>query len=123
MKIDVAGRARREIKRIDAWWRANRDSQELFKQELANAEECLASTPELASVYVIRRKRRIRWLLLPKTEVKLYYWIDEKQAVVHVVSAWGAAENGSEAVSIFDTANFDEGEFLLGVRFGMSPHL
>jgi hypothetical protein len=90
VKIDVAGRARREIERIDAWWRASRDSQELFKQELANAEAFLASTPELAGVYVIRRRRRIRWLLLPKTEVKLYYWIDEPHAVVHVVAVWGA---------------------------------
>lgn len=95
MKIDVAGRARREIKRIDAWWRANRDSQELFKQELANAEEFLASTPDLASLYVSRRKRKIRWLLLPKTAVKLYYWIDEHQAVVHVVSVWGARRERS----------------------------
>jgi hypothetical protein len=90
VKIDVARRARREIKQIDEWWRTNRDSQELFKQELANAEEFLASTPELARVYVIRHKRKIRWLLLPKTEVKLYYWIDERRAVVHVVSVWGA---------------------------------
>ena len=89
MKIDIATRARREIERIDAWWRANRDHQELFKQELAEAEEFLEHTPELASVYVIRSKRKVRWLLLRKTEVKLYFWVDEKRAVVHIVSAWG----------------------------------
>ena len=90
MKLDIAGRARREIERIDAWWRANRDHRDLFKDELADAEEFLANTPELAAVYVLRGRRKVRWLLLPKTEVKLYFWVDEKHAVVHVVSAWGA---------------------------------
>ncbi|HET9954214.1 MAG TPA: hypothetical protein VFQ61_06910 [Polyangiaceae bacterium] len=89
MKIVVTVRARREIERIDAWWRANRDHQDLFKEELAEAEDFLASTPELARVYVIRGKRKVRWLLLRKTEVKLYFWLDEQHAVVRIVSAWG----------------------------------
>jgi hypothetical protein len=90
VKLDIAGRAWREIERIDAWWRANRDSQELFKDELANAEEFLANTPELAAVYVVRGRRKVRWLLLPKTAVKLYFWVDAKHSTVHVISAWGA---------------------------------
>jgi hypothetical protein len=90
VKLDIAGRARREIERIDVWWRANRDHQDLFKEELANAEEFLANTPELAAVYVVRGRRKVRWLLLPKTDVKLYFWVDKKHEIVHVVSAWGA---------------------------------
>lgn len=89
MKVDIAAQALREIERIDAWWHANRNHQELFKEELTAAEEFLTHTPELAPVYVIRRRRKVRRLLLRKTGVQLYFWVDEKHAVVHIVSAWG----------------------------------
>lgn len=40
-------------------------------------------------MYVVRGRRKVRWLLLPKTEVKLYFWVDVKHEIVHVISAWG----------------------------------
>ena len=91
MKVEIGGRARRQVERFDAWWRKNRDkAPELFEQELAKAEEFLATTPHLARQYVVRRGRLIRWLLLPKTKVKLYFWMDEESATVNVISVWGS---------------------------------
>jgi hypothetical protein len=40
-------------------------------------------------VHVVRGSREIRWILPPKTKVKLYFWINEKAGFVRVVSAWG----------------------------------
>jgi hypothetical protein len=89
VKVEASDRAHAQIERIDRWWRSQRDkAPELFKQELAKAEKFLAVTPHLATVYFERRDRVIRWVILPKTKVKLYVWIDEKADVVHVVSAW-----------------------------------
>ena len=90
MRVNVSKRARRQIERIGAWWRQHRNkAPNLFKEELADAETFLSNTPHFARVYVTRGTRTIRWLLLPKTSVKLYFWVDEKAATVHVVTAWG----------------------------------
>jgi hypothetical protein len=90
VKVETSSRARAQIERIDAWWRGQRDkAPELFKEELSRAEAFLAVTPNLAKVYQTRRDRPIRWVILPKTKVKLYFWVDEKKGIVNVVSAWG----------------------------------
>jgi hypothetical protein len=89
-QIVIAKRAQQQIDRIEVWWRAHRDkAPELFQNELAQAKEFLRATPNLARVCVVRDSRVIRWLLLPKTKAKLYFWVDEKTAIVHIVSAWG----------------------------------
>lgn len=90
MKVNASKRARRQIESIDAWWRQHRDkAPDLFKEELAEAEAFLSNTPQFARVYVKRGPRTIRWLLLPKTAVKLYFWVEENAATVHVIAAWG----------------------------------
>lgn len=96
MRINVSKRARRQVLRIDAWWREHRDkAPNLFKEELAEAELFLSNTPHFARIYLTRGTRTIRWVLLPKTSVKLYFWVDEKAATVNVISAWGG-ERGRE---------------------------
>jgi hypothetical protein len=46
-------------------------------------------------VHAIRGSREIRWLLLPKAKVKLYFWVNEKAGFVRIVSAWGG-KRGSD---------------------------
>ena len=101
MRVSFARRARVEARRIDAWWRKHRDEKELFKEELAEAKKFLASTPLLAPVYVTRGERVIRWHLLPKTEVKLYFWVERKPAKVRIVAVWGARRGrGPQTLSL-----------------------
>lgn len=90
MKIVITKRARRQLDRIEAWWHEHRDkAPERFEDELEQATEFLKHTPTLAKVYVTRRSRVIRWVLLPKTKVKLYFWHDEAAAAVNILTAWG----------------------------------
>jgi plasmid stabilization system protein ParE len=90
VKLLVTKPAARQLERIEAWWRANREkAPELFEEELGRAKEFLRSTPRLAKVHVIRGGREIRWLMLPRSKVKLYFWVNEKAGFVRIVSVWG----------------------------------
>ncbi|MBK8995576.1 MAG: type II toxin-antitoxin system RelE/ParE family toxin [Myxococcales bacterium] len=90
MRIVLSKRAQAQLDRIDAWWHTHRDkAPERFEEELEQAKRFLQATPALATIYLVRGGRTIRWVLLPKTKVKLYFWVDEKADVVHVLSAWG----------------------------------
>lgn len=90
MRLVVGRRTRLQLDRIERWWRAHREkAPELFEEELREAQEFLRSTPNLAKVHVVRTSRMIRWVVLPKTKVRLYFWVDEKSAIVHIVAAWG----------------------------------
>jgi plasmid stabilization system protein ParE len=90
VRLLITKPAERQLERIEAWWHANRDkAPELFETELERAKEFLRTTPKLAKVHAIRGSREIRWLLLPKTRVKLYFWVNEKAGFVRIVSAWG----------------------------------
>ena len=90
MKLKVAKPAERQIERIGAWWRENRDkAPELFADELETAKTFLVNTPLLGIQHGWRKGRIIRKIVLPKTKVKLFYWVDEKAEIVNVISAWG----------------------------------
>ena len=96
MRVLIAKRAQRQIDRIATWWHAHRDkAPERFESELDRAKAFLQATPKLARVHIVRGSRVVHWLLLPKTKVKLYFWVDGEADVVHVVSAWGG-RRGSE---------------------------
>lgn len=96
MKVEFTAPARRQVERIDTWWRANRDkAPDLFKHELSQAEEFLRTAPHLAKQYVTRGSRTIRYVVMSKTKVKLYFWVNEAAGVVRIVSAWGG-KRGAE---------------------------
>ena len=76
MRVVISKRAQAQLDRIDAWWYGHRDkAPERFEDELEEAKKFLEKTPALASVFVVRGRRTIRWVLLPKTKVKLYFWV------------------------------------------------
>lgn len=90
MRVVISKRAQAQLDRIDAWWYGHRDkAPERFEDELEEAKKFPEKTPALSSVFVVRGRRTIRWVLLPKTKVKLYFWVDERADIVHVLSAWG----------------------------------
>jgi hypothetical protein len=70
VKVELSDEAKQQARKINAWWRANRDAKGLFKEELAAA---------------------VRRFLLKRTSHHLYYVIDEERGVVRVAAIWGAA--------------------------------
>jgi hypothetical protein len=90
VRVEIVRRAELQVERLDKRWRARRDkAPELFKQELADARLLLSTTPHFGAQHVRRGERLIRRIVLPKTKVKLFYWVDEKADTVWVIAAWG----------------------------------
>jgi plasmid stabilization system protein ParE len=90
LRVVITKRAQNQLDRIEAWWHRKRDkAPTLFEDELEEAKGFLSSTPNLARVHAARSKRLIRCTVMPKTKVKLYFWVDESAGVVNILSAWG----------------------------------
>jgi plasmid stabilization system protein ParE len=91
VKFVVTPKARRQVERARAWWKANRDkSPDLFVEELAEAERHLTTLPESGELWRIRNKRTIRRWLLAKTGQHLYYAYEPHRDEVLVLALWGA---------------------------------
>lgn len=87
MKVELSAEAEAQAKRIDAWWRENRQATpELFADELEQALLALAETPALGVRYA--PKPNVRRLLLKRTHYHLY--VVEQSARVYVVAVWSA---------------------------------
>lgn len=87
MKVELSAEAEAQAKRIDAWWRENRQAApELFADELEQALLALAETPALGVRYA--PKPNVRRLLLKRAHYHLY--VVEQAARVYVVAVWSA---------------------------------
>lgn len=85
-----------------AWWRENRPgAADLFQNELEATKQSLATLPPTPGlVYVTVRGKVIRRVLLPKTEQRVYFSIDEdvRRVVIHTV--WGPAEDEDQGCRV-----------------------
>ena len=89
MKYRFTKQAQLEISDEDEWWRSNRlAAPNLFREELSAAVEHVASHPDLGKAYEESTRRRIRYVILPRSRNKLYYWSSDEEVVF--VSLWGA---------------------------------
>ena len=89
MKARLSGRAERELKRIDAYWRENRpEAPDLFKDELLKALRILCSAPHSGLPHGSFRSRLVRRVPLEKTHHLVYYVVEADS--VFVLSIWGA---------------------------------
>ena len=91
MRVQLSDEAKRQARKLNAWWRANRDAKGLFKEELAAAKKVLQRDAGKLAVYSKEEGQPVRRLLLTKTSYHLYYVIDEGRGVVRVAAIWGAA--------------------------------
>ena len=90
-RVDFAGTARRQLRSVQRWWRANRRAApELFKQELRRAIEQLRERPSAAPAVEVGRPG-VRRLLLPRTRYHLYFRVDEAEERVRVLAVWHTA--------------------------------
>ena len=65
-------------------------SPSLFIEELAAAEQHLASAPGTGQRYGERRERLIYRWLLQRCDIHIYFTIDEAAQIVTIHSVWGA---------------------------------
>jgi hypothetical protein len=91
-RVDVIARARSQINEFSRWWRANRPANPtLFRAELIEARQHLARLPASGPAYDSPQHGDVRRVLLYRTQVHLYYVIDEQQRVVTVLALWHTA--------------------------------
>lgn len=94
MKVELSEPAELDIDRIDAWWRANRDHRNLFRDELLAALKHIEHTPELGTLYETDElDSPLRYVLLKKTKHQLYYTIEGD--TVWVLTIWSSVTGRS----------------------------
>jgi plasmid stabilization system protein ParE len=89
VNLKYALRALKEIDQCARWWKAHRDAQFLFQEELAAAIRQTRTQPQLGQIYRVVGARVQRRLLMPKTEYHLYYRLEGPDLIL-VLSVWGA---------------------------------
>jgi plasmid stabilization system protein ParE len=96
MRVEVAPRARTQIRRIAEWWTANRPAAaDLFMNELEAALDSLARGVLLGVPYAFR-SFPVRRLVLPRSAYHVYYSVDGD--LVKVRSVWHAARGAGPAL-------------------------
>jgi hypothetical protein len=58
VRIQVVEEAQEQFAHREAWWRANRDAQELFEEEYERALKHLSTAPKSGDQYRIVRRNR-----------------------------------------------------------------
>ncbi len=84
----VAGRAKQELKRIDNWWRANRDYEDLFIDEFEETVKVLEDVPNIGRLYCTSKGKEVLYVLMRKTRYHVFYVVEDE--VLKIVSVWGA---------------------------------
>lgn len=85
MRVELTPDAREQVLEAARWWRANRDSAELFETELTTALDLLAFEPPLAQVVGTIEGKEVRKVRLPRTAYTLYFTIDDDVVTVHAL--------------------------------------
>lgn len=96
--------AQRQARAERRWWRANRDSKQLFSDELRAARSVLAKGV-LHAVYGTFEGEPVRRILLEKTRCHLYYVVNEHERAVRIVAVWGATKGTAPLTSRSDQSN------------------
>ena len=84
VRIEIVEEAQAQFAYRDAWWRANRDAQELFVEEYERALAHLVTSPKSGDRYRIVRGQLIRRWLMEKTECHVYYRYSEELDLIEI---------------------------------------
>jgi len=97
--VKLAPRARRQIRTIDAWWRASRPAASgLFADELTRLLEQLAATPRLGAPYAYPGAFVVRRVLLPRSRYYVYLSFDPESDLVKIRAVWHTARGKGPAL-------------------------
>lgn len=98
MRVELSDEAKQQARKINSWWRANRDAKGLFKEELAAAKKVLRRDARRLPIYGHEQGQVVRRLLLEETKYHLYYVIDEERRVVRIAAIWGAVRGSGPSL-------------------------
>jgi hypothetical protein len=87
-RLRLTAVAEQHIENKRAWWRKNRDNQEIFELELEQAFAQISILPGTGNNYPLARISGLRRLHLRKIDCHLYYSADAQGIVVQAL--WGA---------------------------------
>jgi plasmid stabilization system protein ParE len=90
MKIVFTPEGDRQTSEKERWWREHRPaSPDLFADELADALDLIANTPNVGAVYETVSGKAARRVLMPRTKNHVYFEVDEAHERVIVHAVWG----------------------------------
>jgi len=87
-RIRFTAIAEKHIENKRAWWRKNRDNQEIFELELKQGVAQIAALPGIGTSYPLTDIPGLRRIHLRKIDCHLYYTADEQTVLVQAL--WGA---------------------------------
>lgn len=85
MRSIISARARRELQRLDKWWRENRDYENVFIDEFAQTVKLIEELPNIGRRYRTSRGNEVLCALMRTTR---FHVIEDD--VVKIASVWGA---------------------------------
>ncbi len=98
-RVELSPGARRQVRTIDTWWRANRPSApNLFAEELTRTLEQLGATPLLGTPYPYPGPFEVRRLLLPRSRYSVYVTFEPENDLVKVRAVWHTARGRGPAL-------------------------
>jgi len=87
-RVRFTATAEQHIENKRAWWRKNRNNQEIFELELEQAFAQISTLPGSGARYRVVNISGLRRLYLRKIDCHLYYSADERTVLVQAL--WGA---------------------------------
>jgi hypothetical protein len=87
-RVRFTATAQEQVRRDEAWWRANRDHPEVFAEELAQAIQIITALPGAGTLYAQSPVPGVRRVYLRRVDAHLYYTFDDTEVIVRAL--WGA---------------------------------
>lgn len=88
MQVFLTALAEADVLDGNLWWRANRDSKDVFEDEVAAALLLVSVSPNVGVRVRRREAGEVRRLYLKKTRRLMYYLVEEAAQVVLVLRVW-----------------------------------
>ena len=87
-RVRLTAIAEHHIENKRAWWRKNRDNQEVLELELEQGLAQISTLPGAGSTYPLAHIPGLRKIYLRRIDCHLYYSADEQTVTVQAL--WGA---------------------------------
>lgn len=88
-RLDVASRARRQVKKLSSWWRKNRTAApNAVHDELARVFRLILAQPRIGPPALDVRLPDVHRIHLSRIHHYLYYRVLESEGLIEVLAVW-----------------------------------
>jgi plasmid stabilization system protein ParE len=95
VNVKISKRARRDARRINERWAKHGNDPRIFAQELLDSLRHLRDIPHAGTPRATSKRPKRRRFLMEKSKCHLYFEVDEKREVLHVITIWNG-QRGDE---------------------------